>query len=194
MSVYTTAGGTPASKADCLTRAKAVIIDVNAAQYTSGSCEAFFGSDCTTKDASGDNYDTIYVAAGTCLQTAAAATLDECERMCMLSKVGCKSFNYLPPARDPTTVVANNCEWTPNSASDPDHLAVDGHRGFAYNEKFKEANGDSKHAYCGGPYRGDGRVFLEKSLADCKTHCSNLGDSCREFRWFNSAAAESGDP
>jgi len=55
--------------------------------------------------------------------------------------------------------------------------------------KFVESDGASTHAYCGGPYRGDGRVTVEKNIADCKKHCTALGDACREFRWFDNKNA-----
>jgi hypothetical protein len=57
----------------------------------------------------------------------------------MDSRLGCKSFNYLPPARATSdypvnAAITENCEWTPNSAAVPDQLADDGNRGFSYEE------------------------------------------------------------
>jgi len=48
----------------------------------------------------------------------------------------------------------------------PDHNMDDGHRGFEYVVKFGTV-ANPTHAYCGGPYRGDGRVSTQKDLAAC---------------------------
>lgn len=114
----------------------------------------------------------------------------------MSSPLGCKSFNYLPKEssqnRDPDSAVTYNCEFSPNSAAVPDHTDDDGHRGFDYVVKFVggEDGVTPQQGYCGGPYRSHGVAYTEKDLAACKTHCTALGDSCREFRWHENGIAE----
>ena len=158
-----------------------------------GECHAFYGSDCSAR--SGPTEMTEWtVPAAPCTTAVAATTLENCQHLCMMNPLGCGSFNWAKTAGSSanSNEITNRCEHSPASAATPDPAADDGHRGYAYDVKWFSAGTTPQQAYCGGPYRGNGSNTLQKDLAACKTHCTALGDRCREFRWFDDVVAAAG--
>ena len=118
--------------------------DTTTVYFRSDACYAVSGSDCSATHSSDhptsslSGFERFPVAAGACVQKVSVDTLAECERKCMDSRLGCKSFNFVPLARvadmaNRDIILWDNCEFTPNSASVPDHLSTaPNNRGFTH--------------------------------------------------------------